>query len=441
MRSDRSSIEPWPTSRCVGIRALLIYVVLYTFPFPLSLTPIVGELLSGLWFTGLGLVANFVAHTFLGIEDELFTGPTGSGDTTVAYVLLLFNVVLTLIGTAVWSLVDRKPRAYAKAARWLEIFCRFWLGSTLLVYGLQKLVPLQMPTPGLDRLVTPIGDISPMGLVWFFMGFSPLYQSLAGAAETLGGLLLFWRRTRLLGAMISSVVLTNVVMLNYLYDVPVKLYSSHLLLTAIGLVLLDARRLLAVFVLNQPVPSEQREPLLTTRRARRSGEALRIAFVLWVIAQNAWMLLQYYPIYGSGRPRHELWGIHDVESFVSEGQELPPLLTDELRWKALIIDHALPFVIEGEPSPGYVHVQGMNGELTLYRVEFDDEQSSMKLSRPEQPGVGGQLSYSRPNAGHLVLTGEWGGSPVEIHLYERDLGSMALTGRGFQWISEYPYHR
>jgi hypothetical protein len=39
----------------------------------------------------------------------------------------------------------------------------------------------------------------------------------------------------------------------------------------------------------------------------------------------------------------------------------------------------------------------------------------------------------------LVLTGEWGGSQVEIHLHERDLGQMTLTSRGFHWISEYPF--
>ena len=52
----------------------------------------------------------------------------------------------------------------------------------------------------------------------------------AGFAEVLGGMLLFWRRTTLLGALILTGVLVNVVAPQLrLSDVPVKLCSLHLL--------------------------------------------------------------------------------------------------------------------------------------------------------------------------------------------------------------------
>lgn len=41
--------------------------------------------------------------------------------------------------------------------------------------------------------------------------------------------------------------MTNVFALNLFYDVPVKLFSGHLLLAALLLLALDARRLLAAF--------------------------------------------------------------------------------------------------------------------------------------------------------------------------------------------------
>ena len=65
-----------------------------------------------------------------------------------------------------------------------------------------------------------------MGALWWFMGASIPYIIFAGAAEVLGGLLLVLRRTAALGALVAFAVMVNVMMLNYCYDAPVKLYST-----------------------------------------------------------------------------------------------------------------------------------------------------------------------------------------------------------------------
>lgn len=406
----------WPLWQRVGFRALLIYFVLLTLPFPLTVVPKLGDAIAGLW-------------------------DTGSGDTTYAYLLYAVFIVLALAGTGIWSLLDRKSIAHPRAARWLELGVRFYLGATMCSYGLQKLVPMQMPAPSLSRLLTPIGDISPMGLVWLFMGASPVYESLAGAVEVLGGLLLFHRRTRLLGATLVAIVMTNVVMLNFFYDVPVKLYSCHLLLMAIGILALDGRRLVNMFVLNREAPPAKLDPLFTTARAKRISDALGTLLALAIVGSQVWMVVSYYPVYGPGRPQHALYGIHEVERFVCAGEERPPLLTDELRWRALIVDGALPIELEGERYPGSVTIQAMDGELVHYSVELDDAAAQMVLSSqaPEHPG--GTLTWTRPNPGELVLRGDWGEVEVEIHLRARDLDEIELTNRGFHWISEVPYHR
>lgn len=72
------------------------------------------------------------------------------------------------------------------------------------------------------------------------------------AEELVAVLLIVWRRTCVLGAMVAAGVMLNVLMLNLCYDVPVKLYSMHLLLMSIMIILPDASRLLSVFVLNRP---------------------------------------------------------------------------------------------------------------------------------------------------------------------------------------------
>jgi hypothetical protein len=103
-----------------------------------------------------------------------------------------------------------------------------------------------------------------MKLLWTFMGASIPYVIFTGAAEMLGGLLLAARRTTLLGALVCIGVLSNVVMLNFSYDVPVKLYSSHLLLMAVFLAAPDLRRLASLFVWNRRVPPAEQRPLFAS---------------------------------------------------------------------------------------------------------------------------------------------------------------------------------
>ena len=74
-----------------------------------------------------------------------------------------------------------------------------------------------------------------MGVLWSSIGSSPAYESFAGCAELLGGILLIVPRTTTLGALVCLADMTQVFMLNMTYDVPVKLLSFHLILLSLFL--------------------------------------------------------------------------------------------------------------------------------------------------------------------------------------------------------------
>ncbi|MFY9224894.1 MAG: hypothetical protein WAQ98_19635, partial [Blastocatellia bacterium] len=71
----------------------------------------------------------------------------------------------------------------------------------------------------LDRLIQPFGDASPMGLAWTFMGASYSYNFFAGMGEMLAGFLLIFPQTATLGALVAIGVISNIVMLNFSYDI------------------------------------------------------------------------------------------------------------------------------------------------------------------------------------------------------------------------------
>ena len=128
----------------------------------------------------------------------------------------------------------------------------YTLVATLFSYGFSKIFPLQFPYPALGRLTETFGDFSPMGVLWSFMGAWPAYMMFAGSAEVLGGLLLAFRCTTTLGALVTAGTMLNVVALNFCYDVPVKLYSSNLLLMAVFLAAPDVPALARLLILRQP---------------------------------------------------------------------------------------------------------------------------------------------------------------------------------------------
>src|SRR3954468_4855691 len=106
-----------------------------------------------------------------------------------------------------------------------------------------------LPSPA--RYIGTYGDSNAMGLLWTLMGSSPGYQSFAGAIELSAGLLLIVPRLATFGALLASAPVTNVLVMNMAYDVQVKIFSAHLLIAAVFLLVPDLSRLWEFFVLQQ----------------------------------------------------------------------------------------------------------------------------------------------------------------------------------------------
>jgi hypothetical protein len=130
-------------------------------------------------------------------------------------------------------------------------------------------------------LTQTIGSKSPMGML-----LSSGYQRLTGAAELFAGVLLFAKRTTLLGSLLGVVFLGQVFALNLFFDVPVKLFSFAMLMSCVGLAFPDASRLVSFFVLNRATQPSQFSPSLNdpdvtptkrSRRVTRTGQLASLA--------------------------------------------------------------------------------------------------------------------------------------------------------------------
>ena len=422
--------ELWSSTRKVAFRFVFAYFVLYNFPFPLSNFPIPDPVSSAnraLWEAVVPWVGAHVLH----LATPITTFENGSGDTTYNYVLVLCFLALATATCTVWSFLDSRRPNYATLSKWLRVYLRFALATTMIAYGSMKVIKAQFPNPDFGILLEPYGQSSPMGLLWNFMGFSLPYNIFTGCAEMGAGLLLAFRRTTTLGALLAVAVLSNVVMLNFSYDVPVKLYSLHLLAMAVIILSPDVGRLTALFILNRSAPASPAPPLFASAR---SDTAARVLGVLFVMASAVIWLTNSAAArgstYGDAGPKPPLYGVYDVSTFVRNGDTIPPLLTDSLRWRRLFIAY-----------PGRLSIWSMTESGRGFAADVDTVKGMLTLTPRKDSTSHFVLSYVRPDSAHLRVEGTWAADTLRVEMDRRDERDFLLMNRGFHWINEDPFNR
>jgi hypothetical protein len=419
------STARWSLGRRVAFRFGVIAGALWIFPFPIDVIPKLDGVAQALSAPMDGAVDWFAQHVLGLAELAPASAFTGSGDRTRDYVQVLLIALLALVGTLVWSTLDRRRPAYPRLAAGAHVVLRYVVGFAMLSYGISKILRSQFSDILPGTLDQRIGDISPMRLVWTFMGYSAPYTVFAGLAEAIGGVLLLWWRTATIGALLIVVVMTNVVMFNLCYDVPVKIYSAELLVSAMLIAMPSARRLIAA-AMGRATPD-------VPHRARMSRRWERAATIgkLLVIAAMAGNLYLEFSAPSRNDHVHELYGTWIVDTFVADGVERAPLTTDAVRWQRL------------SANPHGLWITVMTGARSFFNLEVDSTHQTLKLEpdkdRPTNDDKAATWTYTRPAPDRLVIDGVHRGHQVHAALHLEPSG-LLLT-RGFHWINERPFNR
>lgn len=432
----------WTPVQKFFFRFFCCLFLIYIFPFPLDSIPFVNEIskinekltawytaifeaYTNLWHKIIPWLGQHVYH----IKTPITIFTNGSGDTTYDYSLLLTELLLVLIATIVWTVLDRRRGSYHTAYYWLRVLVRYYLAVNMFGYGFAKVFHLQMPFPYLSQLVQPFGDKSPMGLAWSFIGYSNAYSAYTGWGEVIGGALLLFRRTTTLGAIVSAVVMLNVMVLNYCFDIPVKLFSSVLFLMCVVLIAPDAKRLWNVLILNRPTEQNYIGLRLTRRWMRIARPWLKWIFVLYLVYFNISSSLDAQKQYGDNRKRPALYGIYNTETFVRNKDTIAPLTTDTTRWKQL--------VIQFEKN---AQVKLMNDTVRRYNFIVDTISKSVSVYLNTDTVNKSKLFYHADTI-YLTLSGRLKNDSVYMRLKKYDINKFRLVNRGFNWINEYPFNR
>jgi hypothetical protein len=420
----------WKPATRVAFRFCFIYFGLYVLLTQmisgLLRLPVVGLAPPGTFKWPRAIVEWTASHVFHITRPLVIF--SGSGDKVFDWVQVFCLLVVALAGSAVWSLLATSDVSYDRLDGWFRVFLRFALGSTMVSYGLSKVIPGQMPAPALTQLLEPFGNFSPMGVLWSSIGASPAYESFTGCAEVLAGVLLFVPRVSLLGALVALADAVEIFALNMTYDVPVKLLSFHLILISLWLLAPDAKRLANVLVLNRAA-APRLESFWKTARAARVALIAQVAFGAYLFLLS----LGYNVLRASasvGAPRSPLYGIWIVDEMAMDGTVRSPLVNDYERWRRVVF-----------PSAGRMVFQRMDDTFVYYRAGVDEVKHVVALTlAPGQP-TSALLTYERPARERLTLDGNMNGHRVHMALRLFDDQQFLLKSRGFHWVQEYPFNR
>jgi hypothetical protein len=429
MEAGLTAVHHWNFAQKLVFRFFAAYFFIFLFPFPIGYLPFTDSINS--WYSNLwDPFVYWAGKNVLHIGYEITVKPNGSGDTTYNYVQLFLMVMLALTAAMVWSVADRKRKSYDLLLYWVMVFIRYYLAFTLMSYGVFKVIKTQFPFP-YYHLTETYAESSPMGLLWNFMGYSTAYNMFTGLAEVAGGICILFRKTATFGALVSITVLMNVVALNFCFDVPVKIYSSNLLLMAIFIAIPDMQRLINFFFRNKAVPAVNIQPRFPKRWMKitwLSVKILLVGSVLFNTVSGAW---QGYKTYGdTAIKKTPLFGIYTVETFIKNKDTLPPLLTDTVQWKQINIAFA-----------DYAIVKTMSDKTIGYGFTVDSVKKTVQFINSREAAENLIFAFSYPDSLHLVLNGTHHNDSVYIVMKRVDEKNSLLLSRGFHWINEVPFNK
>lgn len=292
----------------------------------------------------------------------------------------------------------------ARLSTGFRLLLRAALALPLIGSGITRLIPVQMPPLRPLDLLQRFGELTQGELLRALVGASPVFQSFTGLATLIGGVLLLFPRTTLLGALICAANLAMAVTLALCYDLPSKLYLSCLFFLSLLLLVPDLRRLVDLFFLDRAVEPAAEAPPAAGGWPDRLLLLLGVGVIAWGAAVAFPRLGQLHP------PKPPLYGAWNVEELTVDGEEP----ADLRQWRRAVFQ-----------DPGALDVELRIGSRKRYALDLDRAKKTMTLDGRAR------FTLEEPEEGVLVLEGRLDGRRTRAKLRR-----VPLSSPWFHWITD-----
>jgi hypothetical protein len=377
------------------------FVLLFTLGFVLTLTfpfyilPDLGGIISDIF-----IPINDFWGKLIGLR---VNGPFYIvSDSTGLYLHLITLTVISIFSSLIWSLFF-KTNSF-KLQYWFHTSVAYYLALILFKYGFDKVFKHQFYFPEPNTLFTPLGQLSPDILFWSSMGTSYSYSIFSGLIELLPAALLLFKKTRLLGGIIATAVLTNVVMINFGFNISVKLYSVFLFFLSLIIITPNFKNLVLFFTTNK-VASQKIQEVTYSSKMQLLIYALAKALVISILLLES--LGGFFAIQNfndDNFPKPYLHGAYSVEN----NQET----TNDI--KRVFFHRKQYFITQSEDD-----------QFRSYKLKFSENTSELILI--DELEKSNKLSYLYDDEIMvLFLSGMLNGKKIKLKLNKENLTDLPI---------------
>ena len=209
-----------------------------------------------------------------------------------------------------------------------QLSVRYFLAFIFFSYGIGKLLGQQF-TSTYTMMDQSMAEANGFWLTWRFFDYSYSYKFFIGLGQVAASILFLSRRTTTLAAIIFLPIISNIVYVNFAFDIGVKFFSFCYLIFAIYLLLCDFDRLNALLIRNSSFPANK--ILELPRYQFFSTSSFKIIKAIFIIAIIAWPAADYFRI--PANKSNVFVGSFQVKDFIH-----PDNLNDSTKWDKLYIE-------------------------------------------------------------------------------------------------------
>jgi len=388
----------------------LVYLLGYGFRkhillFNKPLTGLVSWLDSHIFHTG-----------FLAQQDAAYFS-----DNHFGVVLFLTIFIVALIGCVAWSIFDKKRSNYNRFYYWFSNYLAYYIFLAMITYAIQKVIPIQAHYPTAPELLTRWGDLHNWEVLFRFMGTSPAYCMFCGWLELIASLLILFTRTRVLGGILMTIALVQVVGFNIFYNNSIILLSGILLLCNVFIIARALPKLVSIFIHLKPVSLIEYRYKFTTpwKKYIMIGVCFLPLWKTFKVTDTAWAF------YKGLIRNQEKQRLYSVTSYQQEADIILPLTTDTLRWKYVcFLDYA--------PNNQRIVIFDMKENQLRLPCKWDSLDKKIMLANKDSAF----FSYTELPNNNMQLNGYWNGKNTNIHLTKLSIDSLNLVKDKFLFMQE-----
>ncbi len=389
--------------------SVFIFVLLgiLFIPFPFKTIPF-HELVIGYLFEDL---IQFVKVDLLTISTDY---DAISSDSSSLYALFLILMFTALIVTVTMHLLKKEAKLSFKSLPTFHLVYCYYLSFQLISYGFDKLSKGQFYLPEPNTLYTPLGFLDKDLLFWSTVGVSHSFNVFIVLAQLIPGILLFFRKTRMTGLILSCTTFLGIVVINFSFDISLKLYSAFLLCAAMISLGPYIPKLYQAFD-NSIFRSYQ----LTINKSAVYS-IIKSAFILFIFLEVLYPHIHSRPFNSDLRSPPPLHGAYEVTHQLDNG-----VLLEESHIKRIFIHRG-----------NYLIIQNTNDEFMDYKLQFHPIKKQLLLTNYDLKQTVLDYDYSlKDNV--LQLGHKKEGLPLEITAKPLPWKSLPLLQKNFHWMIDF----